>query len=182
MERQHCVAYTIPGVNGSVEPGKRFLNFLWYTNEDEISMENIMIDATDGRRHRYTVPAGHVKPEVWSARVEDARRLCLPPPWLEVIAKIDQPFIQVISEYYSPRAVFEDGRVLLVGDALSLFRPHTGLSGSQAAFHSMQIVDYINGKLTIEEWEKEVLGYSYIHWLQSVYFSTDLTCGGKEDL
>ncbi|KAI2614834.1 hypothetical protein GGR54DRAFT_319997 [Hypoxylon sp. NC1633] len=170
MKRQHCVVYTIPGVNGSVEPGKRRLNFLWYTNEDDGSMKDIMVDAVDGHHHRFTVPAGHVRSEVWSARVEEAKRLGLPAPWFEVVSKIDQPFIQVISEFCSPQAVFEDGKVLLVGDALSLFCPHTGLSGAQAAFHSMRVADYISGQLSMIDLEREVLGYSYIYWLQSVYW------------
>jgi 2-polyprenyl-6-methoxyphenol hydroxylase-like FAD-dependent oxidoreductase len=158
MKRQHCVVYTIPGAHGSIEPGKRLLNFLWYTNEDEASMEEIMTDAINGYRHRYTVPAGHVRPEVWSQRVAEARRLRLPPPWLEVVAKIDRPFIQAISDLYSPRAVFEDGRVLLAGDALSQFCPHTGLSGSQAAFHSMRMADYISGHVSVTQLETEILG------------------------
>ncbi|KAI1778650.1 hypothetical protein F4818DRAFT_456408 [Hypoxylon cercidicola] len=166
--QQHCVLYLIPGPNGSLHPGERLLNFLWYTNEGHASLDEIMVDAIDGHRHRYTVPAGRVRPEVWSQRVERAKRLGLPPAWLEVIAIIRQPFVQVISQCHSPRATFEDGKVLLVGDALSLLCPHTGLSGSQAAFHSMKVADYISGKMSAHEWERTVVGYSYMYWLQSV--------------
>src|SRR3569833_1966651 len=31
MKQHHCIMYMIPGPNGSLEPGERLLNFLWYT-------------------------------------------------------------------------------------------------------------------------------------------------------
>jgi hypothetical protein len=51
--------YAIPGPDGSLEPGKRLLNVVWYLNESEASLQEILIDGLDGHRHRNTVPAGH---------------------------------------------------------------------------------------------------------------------------
>ena len=102
--------------------GDRFMNFLWYTNETTERLKDIMTDA-DGHRHRYIVPAGKVKRGIWKAlQVRGAQTLSK--PHLEVFKSIDAPFIQAISDFVAQKAAFEDGRVLLVGDAVS--RPLSG--------------------------------------------------------
>lgn len=170
MHRHHCIMYTIPGADGSLNPGERFLNFLWYTNETPEALDEIMIDGIDGHRHHNIVPAGRVREDIWNTRLAQAKKIPLPLPFLEVIMKIERPFIQVITEFCSPRAAFEDGKVLLVGDALSLYRPHTAFSGTQAAFHALQVEDYVGGKISLQEWEEKVLQYSRLHWSQSIWF------------
>ncbi|KAI0835788.1 FAD/NAD(P)-binding domain-containing protein [Hypoxylon sp. FL0890] len=171
MKGGHCIVYTIAGQNGSLEPGERLLNFCWYTNETSKSLDEILIDAVDGHRHHNTVPAGRLRKSIWSARLKRAQKE-LPTPFLEIVTRIRRPFVQVITEFNvsSPRAAFENGKVLLVGDALSLLRPHSGLGTAQAAFHALALEDYVAGRKTVKEWEDEVLRFSYLHWTQSVWW------------
>ena len=170
MYRHHCIMYTIPGVNGSLEPGERFLNFLWYTNESEESLRDIMIDSVDGHRHHNIVPAGHVRDDIWNAQLRRAKIVPLPIPFQEVISKVRSPFIQVVTEFCGTKAAFEEGKVLLVGDALSLFRPHTAFSGTQAAYHALRVKKYLDHRITLQEWEETVVRYSTLHWAQSVWW------------
>jgi 2-polyprenyl-6-methoxyphenol hydroxylase-like FAD-dependent oxidoreductase len=170
MHRHHVVVYMIPGIDGSLEPGERFLNFLWYTNESVEALDEIMKDGIDGHRHHNIVPSGHVREDLWAARVETAREIGLVGPFMEVITKIRQPFIQVITDFCAPQAAFEQGKVLLMGDALCLFRPHTAFSGTQAAFHASRIEELVNGKISLQEWESTVVQYSRLHWLQSIWY------------
>lgn len=163
--QQHCVSYMVPGASGSLEPGDRLLNFVWYTNETAKDLEHIMTDSVDGHVHHNFVPEGHVKREIWEARRRQARELPLPTPFLELIEKINDPFIQVISEYYCPRAAFEQGKVLLMGDAVSQFRPHAALGVAQAAFHISALEDYLSGKISWQKWERRVVRHSYLHFL-----------------
>ncbi|GAP88688.1 putative FAD NAD -binding domain-containing protein [Rosellinia necatrix] len=172
MHLQHCIMYTIPGPDGSLEPGERLFNFLWYTNETPAALEEIMIDSKTGQRHHNIVPAGHVRPDIWTRRLEEARRIPLTAPFLEIMEKIDRPFIQRITDFRAPRAAFEDGRVLLVGDALSLFRPHTAFSGTQAAFDALQVADYVAGAITLREWEERVLRYATLHSSQTTWWGS----------
>ncbi|KAI0156749.1 FAD/NAD(P)-binding domain-containing protein [Hypoxylon sp. FL1284] len=167
---QHCIMYTIPGTNGSFASADRMLNFTWYTNQPLEALDEFMIDGVDGHRHHNTVPPGRVKENVWSAQVDSARSQAFPATIFEIISKIRQPFIQVITDFCSPRAVFENGKVVVIGDALALFRPHTGYGASQAAFHALTVVDYINGKIRSTEWEDTVLQYSGLHWSESVWW------------
>lgn len=172
MRRNHMIIYMIPGIDGSLEPGEKYVNFLWYTNETPEALNEIMIDGVDGHRHRNTVPSGRVRADLWEARLEVARKASLPAPLLEVIENIQEPFIQAITDFVAPQAAFEDGKVLLMGDALSQYRPHTAFSGTQAAFHAMSIEDYVAGKLSLEDWEERVLRFSHLHWSQSATYGT----------
>lgn len=172
MHLQHCLVYTIPGPNGSLAPGERLLNFLWYTNESHEALDEILIDGIDGHRHHNIVPAGRVRQDIWATRLDCAKRVPLEPPFLEVISKIKSPFIQVITDFCSPQASFEDGRVLLVGDALSLYRPHTAFSGTQAAFDALRVVEYVEGKISLQRWEEKVLRFARLHWSQSMWWGS----------
>ncbi|KAJ5522622.1 hypothetical protein N7513_013195 [Penicillium frequentans] len=170
MDKQHCIVYTIPGKNGSLQPGDRYLNFLWYTNETEESLNEILKDGLDGHRHHNIVPSGRVRQDIWAERTKQAEALPLSKPMLEIFLKIKRPFIQVITDFCSHQAAFEDGKVLLVGDGVSLFRPHTAFSGTQAAFHALCTADFVNGKVTRQQWESKVLRYSRLHYLQSNWY------------
>ncbi|KAH8426356.1 uncharacterized protein LDX57_004099 [Aspergillus melleus] len=86
---------------------------------------------------------------------------------LEIFLNIQRPFIQIITDFCSPQAAFEDSKFLLIGDGLSLFRPHTAFSGTQAAFHALRTANLVNGKMTLQQWERKVLKYSKLHYLQS---------------
>jgi len=48
--------------------------------------------------------------------------------------KSKNPFVQAITDVSSPRPLYMNDKVVLVGDALAGFRPHTVASTSQAAF------------------------------------------------
>jgi len=170
MHRYHCIVYMIPGINGSLEVGERLINFLWYTNESAEALNEIMKDGIDGHHHHNIVPSEHVRKDLWAAKIKSARAISLPGPFLEIFTKIQRLFIQVITDFCAPRGAFEEGRVLLVGDALGLFRPHTAFSGTKAAFYASRIEDYVNGKITLQDWEDKVLQYSRLHWWQSIWY------------
>ena len=167
---KHCVVYAIPGREGTCKPGERLLNFLWYTNESPESLEEIMTDAIDLHRHHNIVQAGHVRKDIWDRLLKKARDKPLPTPLLDIITKIKRPFIQVITEFTSPQATFENGKVLLVGDALSLYRPHTAFSATQAAFHALCVERYVNADMSLHKWEDHVLWYALLHSAQSTWY------------
>ncbi|KAF4629750.1 hypothetical protein G7Y89_g8403 [Cudoniella acicularis] len=168
LPKHHVLVYTIPGKDGALGDGEGYLNFLWYTNETSETLENIMRDR-DGHRHRNIVPAGLIREDVWSEMCDRGKRL-LPKPYVEVLNKIPAPFIQVITDFYSPRASFADGRVLLVGDGLALMRPHTAFSTTHAAFDCLQLERYMAKEIDLKRWENEVLNFAYFHWATSVWY------------
>jgi 2-polyprenyl-6-methoxyphenol hydroxylase-like FAD-dependent oxidoreductase len=159
------VAYLIPGINGTLEPGKRLINFVYYTNLQSPSLTDpspefreLMTDV-DGQYHRITMPPGKIEPKVWSKQQKIAREK-LPPQFAEIVCGTKKPFVQAITDVISPTNEFMNGHVILIGDALAGLRPHTAASTSQACFDAMILADMIHGKISREEWKRETLGYA----------------------
>ncbi|KAK3990416.1 hypothetical protein QBC44DRAFT_239010 [Cladorrhinum sp. PSN332] len=154
------LAYLIPGKNGSIQPGERLINFVYYTNFPEGSpeLDRILTDR-NGRRHRITLPPGMVDPIAWKKQQEIAREK-LPPQFAEIVCKAERPFVQAVTDVLSPTNEFLNGRVVLIGDALAGFRPHTVASTAQAAYDAMLCADYVAGKITREEWKRQTMGYA----------------------
>lgn len=162
------LSYYIPGAGGSIEPGQRLLNFCWYTNVTETDLDNIMTDV-DGIRHHTQLPPGKVRAAVWEKQRSFANTI-FAPPYLEVLEKIESPFLHQITDYCSPRASFAGGKVLLVGDAAALLRPHIAFSTNQAAYHTMLTEKLVKGELTTEQWDYQVTTAAYLHWRRSIWF------------
>ncbi|KAI2616802.1 FAD/NAD(P)-binding domain-containing protein [Hypoxylon sp. NC1633] len=158
------LAYLIPGKDGTVEPGQRLINFVYYTNfpEGSTEFEEIMTDR-NGRRRQITIPPGVMDMNAWEKQRELARER-LPPQFAEIVCGTDKPFVQAVTDVLTPRNEYMDGKIVLIGDALAGFRPHTVASTSQAAFDAMLYADYVAGKVSREEWKKESMGFArYIH-------------------
>lgn len=156
------LGYLIPGENGTTEPGHRLFNWVWYCNYKDGSdpLEELMTDV-NGRRHAITLPVGTMNPDVWSKQKAYASEV-LPPQYAEAVCKTEQPFIQAITDVISPRNSFFDGKVLLVGDALAGFRPHTAASTSQAAFDALRIGEWFGGEIDKATYDRRVLEYAKV--------------------
>ncbi|KAK4166288.1 hypothetical protein QBC43DRAFT_314381 [Cladorrhinum sp. PSN259] len=154
------LAYLIPGKNGSVKQGERLINFVYYTNFPEGSpeLDQILTDSK-GRRHRITLPPGQTDPVAWERQRAIARER-LPPQFAEIVCKAQRPFVQAVTDVISPINEFLDGKVILIGDALAGFRPHTVASTAQAAYDAMLYADFIAGKISHEEWKRHSMGYA----------------------
>jgi len=165
-EHIQILAYAIPGRHGTIEKGKRLINYVWYVNYKEDSPEHIdLMTDKDGKRHRITLPAGGVREELWSRQKAYAKEV-LPPQFAELFEKTKVPFIQAITDVIAPSAVFDAGRVLLIGDALAGLRPHTAMSTSQAAMNAMGLAEAIRdiiggeGIERLQLWDDEVVDYA----------------------
>jgi len=154
------LGYLIPGTNGTTEPGHRLFNWVWYCNYDDGSeaLEELMTDV-HGRKHAITLPVGTMNPEAWSKQKTYASEL-LPPQYAEAVHKTEQPFIQAVTDVISPQNSFFDGKVLLVGDALAGFRPHTAASTSQAAFDALKMGEWFGGEIDKTTYDMRILGYA----------------------
>ncbi len=126
----HILVYPIPNADGSVEPGSRLVNFVWYRNYLEGGdLDDLMTDRV-GVRRDLSVPPGHVAGHhVAEARTVAAARL--PPMLAELVHAVDEPFIQTIYDIGVDRMVF--GRVCLLGDAAFSVRPHAAAGTAKAA-------------------------------------------------
>lgn len=152
--------YLIPGVHGSLLPGERSANIVWFKNADEVELKRIL---TDSARisHTYSLGVGKMDQTTKEDQRKAARDI-LPPPLLELWQKIESPFIQAITDSLATKAVFMNEKVFLVGDAVGGLRPHTTAGCSQGAMNALLLkrVFEKDGKMSIEEWEKAVIGWA----------------------
>ena len=154
------LGYLIPGANGTLEKGRRLFNWVWYCNYEEGSseLEELMTD-TNGKRHPITLPVGSMQPQVWEKQKKHAADT-LPPQFAEAIQKTQQPFIQAVTDVISPQNSYMDGKVLLVGDALAGFRPHTAASTSQAAYDAATLGKWMPGQIDKSDYDEMLMDYA----------------------
>jgi 2,6-dihydroxypyridine 3-monooxygenase len=126
----HILVYPIPGRDGSVQPGERLINVVWYRNYlPGGDIDDLLLD-NRGNARDVSVPPGALRPEhIAEARSEASARL--PAVVAEVVNAIDDLFIQVVFDLEVPRMVF--GRSCLVGDAAFIARPHAAAGTAKAA-------------------------------------------------
>ena len=154
------LTYTIAGKNGNTAPGDRLLNFVWYANfpEGGEELEKVMTDC-DGRRRRITIPPGKISAEAWGMLKSKAEGK-LPPQMAEMVEKSQSPFVQCITDVKSPKNLYMNDKLVLIGDALAGFRPHTVASTSQAAFDVMGLVDWLDGQISRKEYVAQSMKYA----------------------
>lgn len=128
--------YEVPGENGSVEPGERRINWVWYENvTDQDELREILTDSS-GAVHRSTVPRGMV-PNATLTRMRGTAGSDLCREFATVIHSTGTPFVQTINDLLVPKLVF--GRTVLIGDAASLIRPHIGSGTAKAVDDAIQL-------------------------------------------
>jgi len=134
----HILCYLIPGPDGSLTPGQRRLNWVWYLNATPGEELDRVLTDKDGRRREFSVPLGFVSPGMSDWLHEQARRI-LPPLFLRLVEATTEPFVQTIHDLAVPEMAF--GRVCLTGDAAFVPRPHTAASTAKAAANAIALAD-----------------------------------------
>jgi len=150
----HILVYPIPGPDGSVTPGERLINFVWYRNYLEGSdLDDVLTDDT-GERRDISLPPGAAR----ARHVAELRAVAvarLPEPIARVVCSTAQPFLQVVYDIEVPRMAF--GRVCLIGDAAFVARPHAAAGTAKAAADAWALADALdrqrNVPTALAQWE-----------------------------
>jgi flavin-dependent dehydrogenase len=136
--------------------GREFV-WIWYDTirEDSSAFAETFTD-TDGKKHYSTVPRGKIQPQVWRG-VRDREDVVENPHFIDLLKHTNEPFVSAIRDSPGSRSVFFGGKVLFVGDAFALCRPHAGGSTSQAAFQALELRKVVEGQMEMKTWEKTCL-------------------------
>jgi 2-polyprenyl-6-methoxyphenol hydroxylase-like FAD-dependent oxidoreductase len=153
-------SYLIPGLNGSLVPGERLANIVWFANANDVELKKILTDRA-GFSHTYSLGVGKIDPNIMERQRKVAADI-LPPQLLEIWQKVESPFIQAVTDSLATKAVFMGGKVFLIGDAIGGMRPHITAGCSQGAMNALLLkrVFEKDGRMSIEEWEKDVVGWA----------------------
>jgi 2-polyprenyl-6-methoxyphenol hydroxylase-like FAD-dependent oxidoreductase len=141
--RDHLLLeYRIPGEDGSVEPGRRRWNWVWFRKVSEGPDLTRLLTDRLGAAHRFSLPPGEVAAgpmrEMRQAAVEH-----LAPSFSELVLATEEPFIQAIIDLAVPRMV--TGRAILIGDAAFVPRPHTAGGAAKAAADAVTLARALQG-------------------------------------
>lgn len=122
------LCYLVPGADGSIAPGKRRVNWVWYVNTLESDLPAILTGAS-GRTYESFLPPGDAAPAIESELL-DLAALTLPPLFRDLVIG-STVFLQPVQDVAPQKRLY--GRAALIGDAAGTVRPHTA-SGTSKAF------------------------------------------------
>jgi 2,6-dihydroxypyridine 3-monooxygenase len=155
----HMLLYPIPSLEGSVAPGRRLANFVWYRNYAAgPELDDLMTDR-GGVRRDVTLPPGAAS----GAHVRELRSFAaahLAPQFAEVVHRTGDPFVQVIFDIEVERMAF--GRVCLLGDAAFALRPHAAAGTAKAAADAWALAEALAAaggdvEAALPAWERRQL-------------------------
>jgi 2-polyprenyl-6-methoxyphenol hydroxylase-like FAD-dependent oxidoreductase len=133
----HILGYLVPGEHNDVRPGHRLYNWVWYRVADERVLAEVMTDS-DGHPRHFAIPEGLLAHR-WLEHLHHEAENLLPLPFREIVQETKQPFAQAIRDLASDHMVA--GRVVIIGDAAAIPRPHTAASSSKAAANAVALAD-----------------------------------------
>lgn len=131
------LSYLIPGSQGQIGPGQRRLNWVWYWDVPESELSQIRIDGDDSLATA-SIPQGMIRSE-WIARQAQIAAQVLPPVFQGLFKITAEPFIQPILDLGVDQMVWE--RVIVIGDAAFVVRPHTASGTAKAIANVSELVD-----------------------------------------
>ena len=145
---EQILGYPVPGQDNSTKSGERRYNFVWYRPTNGEQALNDMLTDEHGNVHQFGIAPHLIRPEVLT-EMRGAAKAILAPQFSELVEKVRQPMFQPIYDLEVPRTVF--GRVVLLGDAAFVGRPHCGMGGTKAAGDAMQLTKSLSAHLDLNE-------------------------------
>ena len=139
------LCYPVPAKDAA--RGGRDWNIVWYRPAPLPLLQDFCTDA-GGRRHSLAaMPPPLIRAEVIAALKADARALLA--PRLAELVERSQPFFQAIFDVESPRLAV--GRVVLLGDAAFVARPHVGMGVTKAALDALCLARSLENNNSLPE-------------------------------
>ena len=134
---EQCLGYPVAGPDNDLHHGHRRYNVVWYRPADERGeLKELLTDAS-GTTHTISIPPPLIRREPIAAMRAAAERL-LAPQFRMVVQMIDEPILQPIYDLETPRMAF--GRVVILGDAAFVARPHVAAGVAKAADDAAALV------------------------------------------
>lgn len=154
----HILLYPIPALDGSVVPGRRLANFVWYRNYAGDELDDLMTDR-NGVRRDLTLPPGAAR-EAHLREVRAVAAAQLAPQFAEVVQRTKLPFVQVIFDIEVDQMAF--GRVCLIGDAAFALRPHAAAGTAKAAADAWALAEALAAtqgdiRVALPRWQRQQL-------------------------
>ena len=151
----HCVFYFVPGADGSVEKGRRWVNWAMYVPMEESDLPQFLVDKT-GSRQPGSLPPGMIRAEE-EERLKRLAQESLPSYFGDIIAASQDTFAQPI--YTSNVPAYYKGRICLAGDAGAFAQPFTAGGVFKGINNAIDLTNALASEADIDQalaaWNKE---------------------------
>jgi len=147
LSGSHVLGFLVAGPHAETIPGSRRYNWVWYRPAAGEKARAAVFTDSAGRVHPYSLPPGSVPRAARAVTIADAARL-LPTSLAAAVAATEQPFVQGVFDYETP--LMANGRLVLIGDAAFVARPHTAMGVAKAAGDAMALVAHLSRKPVVE--------------------------------
>lgn len=127
------VCYFVPGEDGSMQPGRRLVNWAAYIPVDREDLPAFMIDRS-GQHRQGAIPPGQIRPDV-EEQLKSAMESELPDYYGAMVRATNHTYVQLI--YTARMPSYHSGAACLIGDAGAVAPPFTG-SGVFKGYNSVQ--------------------------------------------
>lgn len=134
--RGHAVGYLITGAGGQTAPGQRRYNWGWYRPMAADALRTLL--ASTSRVNALALGPREV-PQAMRDDLARAAREQLPPALAAAVLAEPRPYVQPIYDYAGTRMVRQ--RLVLLGDAAFIARPHTAFGVAKAAADALALAD-----------------------------------------
>lgn len=131
-----ALGYLVPSASGETTPGARRYNWVWYRQLPAAQLKELLQFAR--RAGALSLSPGELPNELRESLIADAQAQ-LPPSFAAAVAVEPKPFVQPIYDFESRRMVNQ--RVVLLGDAAFIARPHTAMGVAKAAGDAMALAE-----------------------------------------
>jgi 2-polyprenyl-6-methoxyphenol hydroxylase-like FAD-dependent oxidoreductase len=147
LSGSHVLGFLVAGPHAETIPGSRRYNWVWYRPAAGEKARAAVFTDSAGRVHPYSLPPGSVPRAARAVTIADAARL-LPTSLAAAVAATEQPFVQGVFDYETP--LMANGRMVLIGDAAFVARPHTAMGVAKAAGDAMALVAHLSRRPVVE--------------------------------
>jgi len=137
----NAVFYFVPGANGSVAKGARWVNWACYVPVPSEELPGFLVDRY-GNRHTTSLPPGLMRVEE-EERLKDLMEAHLPSYFGEIVDASSDTFAQPIYTVEVP--AYARNRCCLIGDAGFVAPPFTGSGVFKAANNAIELGETLTG-------------------------------------
>lgn len=139
---EQVIGYPVPGPDHAKAPGSRQFNLVWYHPVPEGPTLRSFLSDDLGTFHPNGIPPRLIARATREAMIARAR-VAIAPQFAAIMERGRLHFFQQIFDLEPPRLVF--GRVVLMGDAAFVIRPHTAMGVPKGAGDAMALVRALEG-------------------------------------
>jgi 2-polyprenyl-6-methoxyphenol hydroxylase-like FAD-dependent oxidoreductase len=151
----HGVFYFVPGDDGSVDPGQRWVNWAIYVRVPNHRLSQFLVDK-DGVQRSGSLPPGMMRPEE-EKRLKTLVRNTFPPYHSAIVDSSQDTFAQPI--YIAEVSSYSNQRMCLMGDAGAVAQPFTAggvFKGMNNALDlAKSLAETADVDQALEEWSAE---------------------------